>query len=125
MYSIEELANDFRELGIRAADTVICTLRCKPLERCGWSDAIHLALKSVLTPKGTLMMYASCPLYYDEAGRRTLTTDQERELREKLPVFDPLAARSDRDNGTRVEFLRAYPDSRVNCHVARFVFWGK
>jgi aminoglycoside 3-N-acetyltransferase len=71
------------------------------------------------------MMYASCPRYYDELGRGNLTMEQEREIREKLPVFDPLTARSDRDNGTLVEFLRTYPDSRVNRHVARFVFWGK
>lgn len=71
------------------------------------------------------MMYASCPRYYDEVGRGNLTPEQEREIREKLPVFDPLTARSDRDNGALVEFLRTYPDSRVNPHVARFVFWGK
>lgn len=46
-------------------------------------------------------------------------------IREKLPAFDPLTARSARDNGALVEFLRTYPDSRVNHHVARFVFWGK
>lgn len=50
---------------------------------------------------------------------------QQIEIREKLPTFDPVTARSARDNGTLVEFLRTYPDSRVNCHVARFVFWGK
>ncbi len=71
------------------------------------------------------MMYASCPRHYDEVGRGNLTMEQEREIREKLPVFDPLTARSDRDNGILVEFLRTYPDSRVNRHVARFVFWGK
>jgi hypothetical protein len=52
------------------------------------------------------MMYASCPRYYDEVGRRNLTMEQERGIREKLPVFDPLTARSARDNGTLVEFLR-------------------
>jgi aminoglycoside 3-N-acetyltransferase len=71
------------------------------------------------------MMYASCPRYYDEVGRGTLTREQEREIREKLPVFDPLTARSDRDNGALVEIFRTYPNSRVNPHVARFVFWGK
>jgi len=94
-------------------------------EVAGGPDAIHLALKSALTSDGTLMMYAGCPRYYDELRRGDLTTEQEREIREKLPVFDPLAARSARDNGTLVEFLRTYPDSRVNRHVARFVFWGK
>lgn len=65
------------------------------------------------------------PSYYDEVGRGNLTMEQEREVREKLPAFDPLTARSARDHGTLVEFLRTYPDSRVNRHVARFVFWGK
>jgi aminoglycoside 3-N-acetyltransferase len=51
--------------------------------------------------------------------------EQERELHEKLSAFDPLTARSDRDNGILVEFLRTFPGSQVNHHVARFVCWGK
>ena len=126
MYSIDELANDFRKLGIQVGDTVMLHASVRAVgEVAGGPDAIHLALKSVLTSEGTLMMYANCPRYYDEVGRGNLTIEQERDLREKLPVFDPLTARSDRDNGTLVEFLRTYPDSRVNHHVARFVFWGK
>jgi aminoglycoside 3-N-acetyltransferase len=126
MYSMEELANDFRKLGIRAADTVMLHASVRAVgEVAGGPDQIHLALKSVLTSEGTLMMYASCPRYYDELGRGNLTPEQEREIREKLPAFDPLTARSARDNGTLVEFLRTYPDSRVNRHVARFVLWGR
>jgi aminoglycoside 3-N-acetyltransferase len=126
MYSIQELANDFRKLGIKAGDTVMLHASVRAVgEVAGGPDAIHLALKSALTPEGTLMMYASCPRYYDEVGRGNLTTEQEREILEKLPAFDPLTARSARDNGALVEFLRTYPDSRVNPHVARFVFWGK
>jgi len=126
MYSIEELANDLRKLGARSGDTVMLHASVRAVgEVAGGPDHIHLALKSVLTSEGTLMMYASCPRYYDELGRGNLTTEQEREIREKLPVFDPLTARSARDNGTLVEFLRTYPDSLVNRHVARFVFWGK
>jgi aminoglycoside 3-N-acetyltransferase len=126
MYSVQELANDLRKLGIRAGDTIMLHASVREVgEVAGGPDAIHLALKSALTPDGTLMMYASCPRYYDEVGRGNLTPVQEREIREKLPVFDPLTARSDRDNGALVEFFRTYPDSRVNPHVARFVFWGK
>ncbi|MGA8433046.1 MAG: AAC(3) family N-acetyltransferase [Candidatus Sulfotelmatobacter sp.] len=126
MYSAGELADDFRNLGIRTGDTVMLHASVRAVgEVAGGPDAIHLALKSALTPDGTLMMYASCPRYYDEVGRGSLTTAQEREIREKLPAFDPLTARSARDNGALVEFLRTYPDSRVNPHVARFVFWGK
>jgi aminoglycoside 3-N-acetyltransferase len=126
MYSTEELANGFRTLGIRAGDTVMLHASVRAVgEVAGGPDQIHLALKSVLTSEGTLMMYASCPRYYDEVGRGNLTIEQEREILEKLPLFDPLTARSDRGNGTLVEFLRTYPDSGVNRHVARFVFWGK
>ena len=120
------MANDIRNLGIRAADTVMLHASVRAVgEVAGGPDQIHLALKDVLTGEGTLMMYASCPRYYDEVGRGNLTKEQEREVLEKLPAFDPLTARSARDNGTLVEFLRTYPGSRVNRHVARFVFWGK
>jgi aminoglycoside 3-N-acetyltransferase len=126
MYSIEELANGFRTLGVRAGDTVILHASVRAVgEVAGGPDQTHLALKSALTSEGTLMMYASCPRYYGEVGRGNLTIEQERDILEKLPLFDPLTARSDRDNGTLVEFLRTYPDSGVNRHVARFVFWGK
>jgi aminoglycoside 3-N-acetyltransferase len=94
-------------------------------EVAGGPDQIHLALKDVLTGDGTLVMYASCPRYYDEVGRGNLTAEEEREILEKLPAFDPLTARSARDNGALVELLRTHPGSRVNVHVARFVVWGK
>ncbi len=91
----------------------------------GGPDQIHLALKDALTPDGALIMYASCPAHTDEIGRGNLTPGEERELLEKLPAFDPFVARSQRENGTLVEFLRTYPGSIVNKHVARFVVWGK
>lgn len=91
----------------------------------GGPDQIHLALKDALTPDGTLMMYASCPEHYDEVGRGHLSADDERQLLQKLPAFDPLTAKAARDNGALVEFLRTSPGSLVNRHVARFVVWGK
>jgi aminoglycoside 3-N-acetyltransferase len=91
----------------------------------GGPDQIHLALKDALTDAGTLVMYASCPAYYDEVGRGQLTADQERELLEKLPAFDPRTARAQRENGTLVEFFRTFPGCLVNDHVARFVVWGR
>ena len=70
-------------------------------------------------------MERGSPLYADEIGRGRQTPEQERELREKLPPFDPYTARSQRENGALVELLRTYPESMVNEHVARFVVWGK
>lgn len=126
MYSRSELAAGFRDLGVRPGDTVMLHASVRAVgEVAGGPDQIHLALKDALTPDGTLVMYASCPAYSDEVGRGHLDPRQERELLEKLPPFDPLTARAQRDIGTLVEFLRTYPGSIVNHHVARFVVWGK
>ena len=126
MYSREQLANDIRRVGVGSSDTIMLHASVRAVgEIAGGPDQIHLAIKDVLTAEGTLLMYASCPRYYDEVGRGNLTAKQESELLQKLPVFDPLTARSDRDNGILVEFLRTYTESRVNFHVARFVIWGK
>src|SRR4029453_608722 len=126
MLSRDGLARGFRDLGVTPGHTVMVHASIRAVgELAGGPDQIHLALKDALTPDGTLMMYASCPRYYDEVGRGNLTADQERELLEKLPAFDPLTARSSRDNGALVELLRTYPGSIVNRHVARFVVWGR
>src|SRR5262245_59082302 len=126
MYSRSDLATGFRELGVSPADTVMVHASIRAVgEIAGGPDQIHLALKDALTADGTLLMYASCPQYVDEVGRGNLSPEEEREILEKLPAFDPLTARSSRDNGALVELLRTYPGSIVNAHVARFVVWGR
>lgn len=126
MYSRQQLAEGFRALGVRVGDTVMVHASVRAVGPvAGGPDQIHLALKDALTDSGTLLMYASCPEHYDEIGRGNLSPAQERELSETLPAFDPLTARSARDNGALVELLRTYPGSTVNAHVARFVVWGR
>jgi len=100
MHSREQLANDFRSLGVEAGDIMMLHASVRAVgEIAGGPDQIHLALKDALTAEGALMMYASCPSYYDEVGRGNLTKEQEREVLEKLPAFDPLTASAARDNG--------------------------
>ncbi len=126
MYSRQELADGFRALGVAPGDVVMLHASVRAVGAiAGGPDQIHLALKEALGASGTLVMYASCPEGYDDVGRGHLTEDQERQYLEKLPPFDPAADRSQRDNGTLVEFFRTYPGSRVNAHVARFVVWGR
>jgi aminoglycoside 3-N-acetyltransferase len=126
MYSREELADGFRALGVAPADTVMLHASVRAVgEVAGGPDQIHLALKDALTEEGTLMMYASCPAYYDEVGRGHLSPAQEKELLDKLPPFDAITARAQRDNGALVELFRTSPGSIVNAHVARFVAWGR
>jgi aminoglycoside 3-N-acetyltransferase len=117
MHSREQLANDLCKLGVEAGVTMMLHASVRGVgEIAGGPDQIHLALKDVLTAQCTLIMYASCPRYYDEVGHGNLTKEQEKEILEKLPAFDPLTARSARDNGTLVEFFHTYPGSRVNRH---------
>lgn len=126
MFSRLELSDDFRRLGVAPGDVVMLHASVRAVgEVAGGPDQIHLALKDVLTPEGTLMMYAACPAYVDEVGRGNLTPGEEREVLEKLPPFDGATARSARDNGALVECFRTWPDSAVNDHPARFVVWGR
>jgi aminoglycoside 3-N-acetyltransferase len=125
VYSREELARDFRSLGVSPGDTVMVHASVRSVgEIAGGPDQIHLALKDALTDAGTLMMYASCPDGYDEVGRGVHPGSVELELLDKLPPFDARTARAARDNGALVELFRTYPGSLVNDHVARFVVWG-
>lgn len=126
MYSRQQLADDFRALGIRGGDVVMVHASVRAVgEVAGGPDDIHLALKDALTPAGTLLMYAGCPRYFDEVGRGNLSAAEEAEVLDKLPPFEAGTARAARDHGVLVEFLRTYPGSRVNPHVARFVAWGR
>jgi aminoglycoside 3-N-acetyltransferase len=125
MHTRERLAGDLRELGLSPGDVLMVHASVRAVgEVAGGPDEIHLAMKDVLAPEGTLMMYASCPRYVDEVGRGNLTPGEEAEILQKLPAFDAETARSARDNGALVEMLRTYPGSRVNRHPARFVVWG-
>jgi aminoglycoside 3-N-acetyltransferase len=120
------LSEGFHALGVAPGDVVMVHASLRAVgEIAGGPDEVHLALKDCLTPDGTLMMYAGCPRYYDEVGRGNLTPDEEREVLDKLPPFNPETARSARDHGALVELFRTWPGSRVNHHVTRFVVWGR
>jgi aminoglycoside 3-N-acetyltransferase len=57
-------------------------------------------------------------------GRGDLSLEQEAEVLEKLPPFDAATARSARDHGILVEFLRTWPGTRACDHVTRFIARG-
>ena len=125
MISREQLAAQFRALGLRPGDVVMAHASVRAFgEIAGGPDEIHLAIGDAITASGTFVMYASCPRYVDEVGRGNLTPDEEAEVLAKLPPFDAATARSARDNGTLVEFFRTWPGARVNPHPARFVARG-
>jgi aminoglycoside 3-N-acetyltransferase len=126
VHSRASLREECRALGVTPGDVVMVHASLRAVgEVAGGPDQVHLALKDCLTPDGTLMMYAGCPRYCDEVGRGNLTPDEEHEVLDKLPPFDPETARSARDHGALVELFRTWPGSRVNHHVTRFVVWGR
>jgi aminoglycoside 3-N-acetyltransferase len=125
MWSRSELARDFRALGVIGGDVVMLHASVRSVgEVAGGPDQIHLALRDALGASGTLMMYVSCPSYYDDVGRGVLTPEQEAEVLEKHPPFDPVTTRSARSHGILVEFFRTFPGTLVNNHVARFAAAG-
>jgi aminoglycoside 3-N-acetyltransferase len=126
MHARQQLTADLCALGIAPADVVMVHASVRAVgDVAGGPDEIHLALKDALTADGTLLMYAGCPRYVDEVGRGNLSPAEEAEVLDTLPPFDADTARSARDHGILVEFLRTWPGSRVNRHVARFVAWGR
>lgn len=126
MFYRESLSADFRSLGVQAGDLVMLHASIRSVGRLiGGPDQIHLALKDALTGSGTLVMYASCPEFYDEVGRGNLTPEEEQEVLAHLPAFDPYADRSQRENGALVELFRTSGGVLVTPHVARFVTWGR
>jgi aminoglycoside 3-N-acetyltransferase len=125
VHSRQHLITQLKALGLRSGDVVMAHASVRAVgEVAGGPDEIHLAIKEALTESGTLIMYAGCPRYVDEVGRGNLTPAEEAEVLEKLPPFDAGTARSARDHGVLVEFLRTFPGARVNHHPTRFVAWG-
>ena len=98
MHTRAGLISDLRRLGLKAGDVVMVHASLRAIgEVAGGPDEVHLAIKDVITPEGTLVMYASCPRYVDEVGRGNLTPDEESEILDTLPAFDALSARQLRD----------------------------
>ena len=125
MHSRESLARDARALGVTPGDLLMVHASVRAVGPvAGGPDQIHLAVKDAVGDGGSLMMYASCPDHYDEVGKGELPAEVEAELLKSLPPFDPRTARSARDNGTLVEFLRTWPGTIANDHVARFICRG-
>lgn len=125
VFSRAELAEGFLALGLTQGETLMVHASVRAVGPiAGGPDQIHLAIKDAITDAGTMMMYASCPEFYDEVGRGLHPGSVERELLEKLPAFDARTARAARDNGALVELFRSYPGTEVNDHVARFAVWG-
>lgn len=125
MWSRTELARDFRRLGVAEGDVVMLHASVRSVGGvAGGPDQIHLALHDAVGVGGTLLMYVGVASHFDDVGRGVLAAEQEREILEKHPPFDPLTTRSARSHGVLAEFFRTFPGTIVNPHPARFAAAG-
>ena len=125
MYSRAQLTDAFRALGVEPGDVVMLHASVRAVgDVAGGPDEIHLALSDALGNRGTLMMYAGSPRYFDEVGRGEHSPEREAEIMEKLPPYDAATARAAQDHGVLAEFLRSYPGTQFSDHVTRFITRG-
>ena len=104
------LVQDLSALGVRAGDIVMVHASVRSVGPIhGGPDQIHLAIEDAVRPGGAVMMVVDVPEGYDDVGRGVYTQEQEAEILEHQPPFDPRATRANRENGTLAEFFRSYP----------------
>ena len=121
------LAEDLRQLGLQAGDTVIVH---SSMSKLGWiaggAEAVVLALLDVLTPTGTLVMPSfsnenSDPAHWQNPPVPEAWWDI---IRAETPAYNP-ATTPTRQMGQIVECFRTLPDARRSNHPQMsFVAWG-
>ncbi len=106
-----QLVRDLTRLGVEAGQTVMLHASVRAI---GWivggPDVVLHALREVLTPQGTLMMYAGWEErveHFDEWPPET----QAAYLAE-CPPFDPATARANRKWSILTEYLRTTPGAQ-------------
>ncbi len=108
--TFDSLVADGRRLGLEPGDTVMMHASMRAVGPIlGGPDVLIDALREVVGPNGTLMMYAGCQPPYDHIGRGGFDDETLAFIEANLPPFDPASSRADRDHGILAEFLRTYP----------------
>ncbi len=111
-----QLARDLRALGLAPGQVVMLHASVRAI---GWvvggPDVVLHAIRDVLGPSGTLMMYVGwedCPYHVAERS-----ADRQRAYREEMPAFDPATSRANRRGmGILAEYLRTTPGARRSAH---------
>ncbi|MEM7120581.1 MAG: aminoglycoside 3-N-acetyltransferase [Pseudomonadota bacterium] len=104
------LVADGRRLGLEPGDTVMMHASMRAVGPIlGGPDVLIDALREVIGPDGTLMMYAGCQPPYDHIGRGGFDDENLAFIEANLPQFETASSRADRDHGVLAEFLRTYP----------------
>jgi aminoglycoside 3-N-acetyltransferase len=106
-----QLIQGLKALGVQAGQAVMVHSSMYAVGSVmGGPNEVIQALLDVLTPTGTIMMYAGwhdIPDFVEELPPRN-----RQRYYDHYPPFDPAIARSVRENGILVEFLRTWPGTQ-------------
>jgi aminoglycoside 3-N-acetyltransferase len=113
--TLSRLQHDLAQLGIAPGDVVMLHVSVKAI---GWivggPDVVLRALLDVLTPSGTLMMYASWEDNPDDLA--TGPPDRQQAYLAECPPFDPATSRAERGYSILTEYLRTWPGAQRSAN---------
>jgi aminoglycoside 3-N-acetyltransferase len=110
-YTPTRIRNDLRALGVGPGQIVMLHASVKAVGQVmGGPNTLLQAVLDVLTPRGTLMMYAGWQDIPDFVG--DLSPDAQASYLAEHPPFDPATSRSVRENSILAECLRTWPGTR-------------
>lgn len=125
--TVSSLADDLRDLGVRAGDTLLVHASLSAL---GWVSggppAVVDALREVVTADGTLAMPTHSTQYTDPTKWSSPPVPEgwPERIRETVPPYRP-AITPTRGMGAIPECFRTYPDVRRSRHPQySFAAWG-
>lgn len=120
-----QLVRELRALGVHPGDTLMLHAACGAL---GWlvggPSIVLAALLELLTPDGTLLMFAG----WEDApyDLPSWSTERQRAYREEMPTYDPATSPADRrEIGILAEYLRTWPGARRSAHPFSYVAVGR
>lgn len=109
------LSRDLRAMGVAASQVLMLHASVKSI---GWivggSDVVLHAMREVLTPSGTLMMYVGWADGTQEMEE--WPEEKRRAYREECPAFDPQTSRAVKDWSILTEYLRTTPGALRSNH---------
>lgn len=104
------LSSQLKDLGLESGQIIMVHASLRAIGKVlGGPDQIHQAIMDAIFPNGTLMMYIGCEPEYEAIGRGKLSAEEENDILQNCPAFNPDTARARRDYGTLAEFFRSWP----------------